>query len=812
MFRNARGIAAGAIVSLAIGIGANTAVFSVFNALLLRPLPYAHPERLTILWNRSPGLNIEEDWFSTAQYFDIKEGHGGFETVALAIGAAFNLTGGGDPERVGVMRVSANLLPMLGAVPLHGQLLAEDDDQPGRPQTAVLSHGFFARRFGADPGVVGSAIELNGVITRIVGVLPRGFRLPREVLPTLGVIDEGEIFLPLPLAPDAASIRTREDYNILARLKPGVELAAAQAEMDALTARLRKDFPEAYPPHGGLTFSIVPLQEEVVGDVRRLLLVLTGAVALVLLIACANVSNLLLSHAMARRRELAIRSALGATRGRIVRQLLGESLALAATGAALGTLLAWAGVNWLQAMQPQNVPRLAEIQIDGRVLLFAVLVTAVAGLLASLAPALSLGRVDLQQTLGGVTRGGSAAGALWGRGGTLRRTLVVTQLVLAVVLLVGAGLLIRTSAHLISVPTGFDSRGVTTFELTLTGARYPNGPAVLQGYQSIWESLGRVPGVTELGGISALPLSGHFSWGPITVDGRVPPPGENFINVDQRMVGARYFEAMRIPLVSGRYFGSNDIAGAPLVVIVDERMARDLWPGEDAIGKRIRPGDLKSTSPWRTVIGVVPSVAQYQLGQEGRMAMYVPHTQAPTRALYVTVRSDLPADAMMPCIRRAVADVDPKIPVHRLRPMTALVDASLAQHRFAMRGLSIFALVALILAAIGTYGVLAYLVAQGRREIGIRLALGATPRQVQQLVVGHALRVGGTGLILGAAAAAVLARGAGHLVHGVSTFDVATYSVVTAVFGVVIFAAGFIPARRAARVDPRIVLDGAPGL
>jgi predicted permease len=791
-----------AVVSLAIGIGATTAVFSVANALLLRPLTYSNPDRLAILWNRSPGLNIQEDWFSTAQYFDIKSSHSGLEQVAIALGANFNLTGGGEPERVGVIRVSSNLLPMLGAIPLHGQLFVPEDDAPGRPPTAILGHDFWTRRFGAVPGVVGQPIILNGVSYQVIGVMPDTFRLPREVLPTLGVVEDGDVFLPLPLPNTAPATRTREDYNIMARLKPGVTVAQAQAEMDALTARLRRDYPDVYPPHGGLTFSIVPLLDQVVGNVRLVVIVLFGAVAFVLLVACANVANLLLSRAFARQRELAVRAALGASRARIVRQLLGESLILSFAGGALGVALAFAGVQWLQALQPPNVPRLRDIGIDWRVLLFSAGACVTAGVLAGLAPVIGIRRFDLQRTLSDAARGSAGGGTMWGRGGHLRRVLVAAQIALATVLLVGAGLLVRTVAHLERVPPGFDASRVLTLELTLTGQKYPNGAAVLNAYRDLWTRLEHIPGVESAGGVSSLPLSGYFAWGPITVEGRVPPPGENFINADMRWAGHKYFETMRVPLQKGRYFNDQDTVDAMPVAIVDEFMANELWPGQNPLGKRIRFGDLNSTSPWQTVVGVVGRVKQYGLDADSRIALYRPHTQQPGRSMYVTLRTTGEPEAIAAAVRQQIRDLDANLPIYRMRPMTTLVDASLARQRFAMQLLGVFALLALSLAAIGTYGVMAHVVTQGTRELGIRLALGATNTNILGMVLRHGLAVAAVGLAAGLAAAAMLTRLIATLIVGVTARDPLTFIVVAAALAVSGTLATLVPALRASRVDP----------
>ncbi len=397
-----------------------------------------------ILWNRSPGLNITQDWFSTAQYFDIKNGHHGLEQVALAIGGNDNLTGNGDPERVGTIHVSSNLLPMLGEKAAMGRLFIADEDVQGAAPTALLSYGMWTRRYGSDPQIVGKSIQVNGVSREVVGVLPKSFSLPREVMPTLDGAEQADILLPLPLAPDAARIRDHEDYNIIGKLRPGVSARAAQAEMDTITARLRHDYPEVYPPNGGLTFGVVPLLEQVVGDARYSLFVLLGAVGFVLLIACANVANLQLSRAVSRQKEIAVRAALGAGRGRILRQLFTESVLLALGGGALGILLSFVCVHWVHVLGPKSVPRLASIGVDGEALLFTVALCVFSGILFGLAPAWRATQIDLHGTLKDAGRGSAGAGSVWGRGRNLRRMLVISEMALSVVLLIGAGLLIRS--------------------------------------------------------------------------------------------------------------------------------------------------------------------------------------------------------------------------------------------------------------------------------------------------------------------------------------------------------------------------------
>ena len=806
-FLQTPGFTLAVLASLAIGIGANTALFSVTQALLLRPLPYTDADRLAILWNRSPGLNIAEDWFSTAQYFDIKNSAQSFEQVAIVFGISENLTGDGDPERVSVRRVSSNLLPMLGARPLHGRLFTAEEDTAPPAKTAMLTHGMWVRRYGSDPNIVGKSLILNGNTYEIVGVLSADFSMPKEVVPTLYGDEITDIVLPFPMAAAAATVRGGEDYNIVAKLKPGVTAVQAQAEMDALTARLRRDHPEVYPPNGGLTFGVVPLMEQVVGDTRRPLLVLLGAVACVLLICCANVANLLLSRAVVRQKEIAVRQALGAARNRILQQLLTESVLLAVAGAALGVLLAVLGVQALHFLGPKSVPRLNEVGVDGGALLFTIVLAVLAGVLFGLAPALRLTNLDLHVTLKEAGRGASGMSAMWGRGNRLRRLLVVSQLALSVMLLIGAGLLIRSFAQLQNVNPGFNPKGVLTMGMTMTGKKYAEGRVpVLETYKRVWEEITALPGVTAVGGNSFMPMSDAFAWGPITIEGRTPLPGEEFINADVRIIGERYIEAMQIPLKSGRTFNHDDKFDNPRVALIDEYMAAQMWPGQDALGKRFKSGGANSQAPWITVVGVVGRVKQYTLDSDGRITYYVPHLQAPRREMYLTIRSEQDPATLTAAVRGAIKKLDPDLPVYSVRTMEDRVAQSLARRRFSMVLLGLFAAVALVLATLGIYGMLAYLVSQGTREIGIRMALGAERQAIVSLVVGQGMKLAIIGVALGIAGAFALTRLMQTLLFGVRPTDPLTFATIPLLLAAVALAASYVPARRAAQVDPIVSL------
>jgi predicted permease len=804
-FRKSPSFTLAVLLSLAIGIGANTAMFSVANALLLRPLPYGNADRLVILWNRSPGLDIAEDWFSTAQYFDVKSTQC-FEQVALAIGGNESLTGDGDPERVGTIHVSSNLLPMLGVRATAGRLFTADEDVRGGPSTAMLSYPMWKRRFAGDTHVLGKSLAINGKLHQIVGILPEGFSLPREVLPTLGGAEQAEILLPLPLGPEASQARGHEDYNILAKLKPGHSVRQAQAEMDTLTALLRHDYSSVYPPNGRLTFGVVALQEQVVGDIRGTLLLLTGAVGLVLLIACANVANLLLSRAAARQKEIAVRMALGAPGGRVLRQLMTESVLLAFGGGLLGLGFAGGALAGIRILGPKIIPRLPEVGLNVQVLLYAAVISLFSAVLFGLAPGLRLRGVDLNAILKNGGRGSAATGAVWGRANGLRKLLVVSEIALSVILLIGAGLLIRSFVRVQQVRAGFNPDNVLTLELTMTGRRYDAPGAVGEAYRLLDEQLEHLPGVKAAGAVTSLPLSQMFAWGPIVVEGRVPAAGENFLNADQRVVAGHYFEAMSIPLLAGRFFSEHDSATNPRVALIDDYMAQELWPGQNPVGRRFRFADVDAGQNWVTVVGVVGRVKQYTLDSDSRMALYVSHIQFPSRDMNVVLRAGEADAGLAASVREVVRNIDRDLPIFHLETMEQRVRESLGRRRFSMVLLGLFAGFALLLATIGIYGVVSYLVTQGTRDMGIRLALGASETRILTLVMRQGLLLALGGITAGLTGGLVLARIMRGMLFGISAGDPTTYIAVCGSLGLLALVASYIPARRAARVDPTVSL------
>ena len=797
LFKNPR-FTVVAVLSLAIGIGANTAIFSVTNALLLRPLPYQDADRLVILWNRSPGLNVAQDWFSPGQYLDVKTENNVFEHVAATIDSSFNVTGQGTPERVEGARVSSSLFPLLGAQPLIGRVFTPEEDLQGKPTTAILSYGFWQRHFGGDQSVIGKSLQLNGNSVEIVGVMPRDFVLNKEVMPTVNKVSNAEMLLSLPFTDTARNIRTNEDYNMFGKLKAGVTLAQAQADVDRIVGTMKEQYPANYPPSSGFMISVVPLQLQVVGDVRKPLLILLGSVGLLLLIACANVANLQLARASVRQREIAIRTAVGAGRLRIVRQLLTESIVMAFVGGVLGLLVAGIGLRLLITLGPNTLPRLNEIGIDFRVLAFTFLVSLLSGILFGLAPALRSSKVDLNRDLkeGGRTSVGVAHHRM-------RNLFVVVELALSLVLLIGAGLLVRTYKQIQNARPGFDPHNVVSFRLSLPNSKY-KGPAVTNFYKQLREKIAALPGVQAAGTTYSLPMSSvALAWGPITIEGYVPRDSAEIVMSNERFVSPGYFAAMGVPLVRGRLFDERDVKGAQETVIVNEALAQRFWPGQDPIGKRL---ERAGKEPWRTVVGVVRDAKEFSVDDEPPISIYHPHDQFPIGTMFLVVRSSNDPSSLTSAITKEIQTLDPELPAYEFRTMEQRLSDALARRRFSTFLLSVFAFVALTLAGIGTYGVMSYSVTQRTSEIGIRMALGAEPDSIVWLIFRQALILIVLGTVIGLTGAFALTRVMSSLLYGVSATDLLTFSIPPLVLGGVGLLASYFPARRAARVDPTVAL------
>jgi putative ABC transport system permease protein len=785
------------LASLAIGIGANSAIFSVVDALLLRPLPYPHPDRLAAIWLHSPGIGILRDWPSPGQYIDIQNQNHSFDQMAIAQSRTFTLTGREQPERVDVLSAQSTLLAMFGAKPLLGRIFLPEEDKPGRPAVAVLSSGAWQRLFDADPAIVGKSITLNGKAYTVAGVLERSFLLNAEVMPSEGPMDKVDIFLPLPLGPDAAQRRGDENYNIVVRLKPGVSLQQAQADIDIIANGIRaKD-------HRDVSFGmdVIGLQKQVVGDVRRALLVLLGSVALVLLIACANVANLLLARAAGREKEVAIRTALGAGWQRLARQLLSESILLGLLGGAAGLVVARISLWVVRTMNPGNIPRLDEIGINGTVLAFTFALSLATGVLFGLAPAWRAIRLDLNSSLKAGGRSGQSDGGLYLKRHRLRGLLVVSELALSLVLLIGAGLLVRSFIRLQSVAPGFTAENVISMQVVVSDPRYRDPKIVAGFYREIESRIAHLPGVVAEGAVSSLPLTGSVGWGGIHVEGYAPPPGQE-LQVDERTASTNYFQAMQIPLVYGRFFSDQDNLETPQVAIIDQKFAQRFWPHDDAIGKHLWFDRKKPI----TIIGVVGTVKQYSLETDGKIAAYFPLQQDPGRGMFLVARSKSHNSGLSSAITGEIHAVDPTAVVYGIRSMQDRLYDSLARQRFSSTMLGAFAAFALLLAAVGLYGVMSYLVTHSTHDIGTLIALGARRENILALVVRQGMQLTVVGIVAGLIGAAALTRVIASLLFGVSAMDVATFLSVPALLALVAFGAMVIPAWRATNVDPIVAL------
>jgi predicted permease len=785
------------LASLAIGIGANSAIFSVVDALLLRPLPYPQPDRLAAVWLHSPAIGILRDWPSPGQYIDIQNQNHSFEQMALAQSRTFTLTGREQPERVDVLSTQSSLLAMFGAKALLGRILLPEEDTPGKPPVVILGNRVWQRFFNSDPIIVGKSITLDGKPYTVAGVLQRGFMLNAEVMPSEMPVDKIDIFLPLPLGPDAAQRRGDENYNIVVRLKPGVSVQQAQADIDIIASRIR----EKDKRDSSFGMHIVGLQEQIVGDVRRALLVLLGSVALVLLIACANVANLLLARAAGREKEVAIRTALGARWQRLARQLLTESILLGLLGGATGLLVARASLSIVRTMNPGNIPRLEDIGINGSVLAFTFGLSLATGILFGLAPVWRAIKVDLNSSLKAGGRSGQSDGGLHLKRHRLRALLVVSELALSLMLLIGAGLFLRSFVRLQSVAPGFTSDHVLTMEVAVSGPKYHDDKVFANFYMDVESRIARLPGVVAEGTVSALPLTGEVGWGQINVEGYTPPPGQE-LQVDIRVASADYFRAMQIPLIAGRLFSEQDNLDMPKVVIIDEGFAKRFWPRNDAIGKNLWFDPKKPM----TIVGVVGVVKQYGLETDGKVATYFPEQQDPTTRTFLVARTSSDEAGLATAISGEIHSVDPTVVVYGIRTMHERLYDSLARQRFSSTMLGAFAAFALLLAAVGLYGVMSYLVTQSTHDIGILVALGAQPGNIIGLVVRQGMQLTLIGILAGLMGAAALTRVIASLLFGVSTMDITTFLTVPALLASVAFAATVIPAWRATSVDPMVAL------
>ena len=783
------------VLTMALGIGANAAIFSVLDAVLLRPLPYPEPQLLIKVWSRFTGIGIPNDqnWVSAPEFRDYQQLNRSFSDLA-AIGIdAFNLGVKGSPMRVIGAGVSPNLFGMLGAQPMLGRAFLPEEAQPGREKELILSYGLWRRVFGGNASVVGSTIDIDGAPMTVVGVMPAGFAYPSDT----------EIWAPLAFSPDDLSENSRGNhgYEVLGRIKPGLSLAQVQSDMDSV-ARTMIEQHKSYPYEKyGFGVILHPLLEETVGDVRPSLLVLMAAVGLVLLIACANIANLLLARSTERRQEMETRMALGASSARLARQMLTESVVLACTGGLVGLAFTPLALRGLVSLAAKSLPRAVHTSIDLRALALTASISVLTGILFGLAPALQSARKTSFDVL---KSGKNTEGR---RPRLLRTILLICETALSVLLVAGAGLLLRSFAEVLKVDPGFRPDGVLTMRVALPGAVYGKPEQVRGFYNELLDRVRKLPGVESAGAISGLPLANEGGSGTTTIDSQWVPIENTTPEADQRAVTDGYFEAMGISLVRGRLFDARDADSAPRVAIIDESLANEFFPGQDPVGKRLHQGGRGRKDPrWDTIIGVVRHVRNRTLEARSRVEVYWPENQAGYNAMTLAVRTKGNAAGLITPIQREVASMDPTLPVYRVRTMNEVMGESLERRRLALTLLGVFAGLALLLAAVGIYGVTSYGVAQRRVEIGVRMALGADRGQVLRMMIGSGMAIIAFGLAIGVALALWLTRLMGGLLFAVRASDpLALGGAALLLMGAALLAI-FIPVRRATRLNPMAAL------
>ncbi len=789
------GFAAVAVITLALGIGANAAIFSVVNAVLLRPLPWSEPDRAVMIWSRWTAF--DKTWVASGEVVDYRRRATTLEQVAAWSDGQVNITGDGDPERVAGGQVTANTFATFGVTPFLGRTFTAQEDVPNGPNLVVLGHGLWSRRYASDPALIGRSILINGQPFQVIGVMPHDFVLPTD----FGTVEPTQLWTPLQLDP-ASMDHGSHGYYAAARLKPGATAAQASAELHGIAKAMTNE--GLYPVQMQFDTVVLTLTEEVVGAVRRAIVLLSGAVAFLLLIACANVANLLLARAEARQREIAVRAALGAGGLRVMRQLLTEGLVLTGVSAIIGLGFAFGGVRFLAWWNPENIPRVSSVTLDGRVLAFTALIAVLTSVVFSLAPALRARRVDLTDSL----KDGSQSSSSGGARQRFRNTLVVAEMALAVVLLTGAGLMLRSLWSLQRVDLGFNPSKVLTLRLSLPQASYESSEQVIGFYQRLLERVRATPGVQYAGAVRALPLASTIGDFGLQIENFVPTTGTR-PKGDWEIATDGYLEAMGERVLRGRGIQPSDTSDGMMVGLINEELARQYWNGQDPIGKRFKIGGGGAPDrPWVTVVGVVANVRHNGITGVVKEKFYVPHTQwhksigNPIRSMSLVVRTTGDPLSLVTPIRQEIRALDGNLPIANVRTMEDVVGATLSTPRFTGVLLGVFALLALVLSAIGIYGVLSYVVSRRTREIGIRLAIGADRSQVLGMVLKNGLLLALTGIALGIVGAAAATRLMRSLLHGVTPGDPATFLAVGLGLSLVALLASLVPAWRATRVDP----------
>ncbi|HEV2288785.1 MAG TPA: ABC transporter permease [Candidatus Acidoferrales bacterium] len=803
--RKSPGFTAVAVLTLALGIGASTAVFSLVNAVLLKPLPFPHAEQIVFPW-RLPrkGLNLGFDiypWGRVDFLFFAQETKT-FEDLGAFLSGTFDLTGSGDPVQLNGLRASAGFFPSLGVSPALGRTFTDEEDRPGNEHVVILSDALWRERFGGDQSILGRAIELNGAAYTVIGVMPPGFAFPRanEMPDSFTFAPQVQLWVPLALNRGPKILNESDELAVIGRLKPGVTISQAQADMDVMGKRLERDRKNG---QGWFRSNVTPLARQVAGDTRQPLLLILAAVGVVVLIACSNVASLLLTRSLNRKREMTVRAALGARASRLIRQLLTESVVLAGMGGVLGILLAKLAIYFVKIFGPSSIPRLNEASLDIRVFLFALGVTLLTGILFGLAPALGAARQNLVESLkdGGRRSGSSRASQ------NARNSLLVSQIALALVLVIATGLLTRTFYRLLKVDPGFQTEHALTFQLTLPASKYPDQAHIVSVYRQVLHHLQGLPGVEAAGVTETVPMDGVTESTAIRFSDRPRANGPETPMANYTMVSPGYFAAAGTPILRGRGFLESDTANSMPVSVISEALARKYWPGQDPIGKRIAPRSL--SFPEETIVGIAADVKRLSLRESPPPEMYVPYTQKIWPSLLemnVVVRTVQDPASLTASLPAAVHSVDPDLPIANLRTLNSIVEDSMTVPRFAMLLLGAFGGLALVLAAVGMYGVISYNVTQRTQEIGIRMALGAQRGSVFQMVLGQGARLAAFGIAIGLAAAFAATRLMRSFLYGVDSGDPLTFAAVALLLALVALLACYIPARRAMRVDPMVAL------